>query len=71
MKELKTGECKDCGVRLEPIYFREKEFYIDSYGDWIKTGRSRIAVDYLICPVCLERYIVDRDFENGEWEDKT
>lgn len=70
MKDLETVKCKDCGVKLEPIYFREKESYLDSYGHYIETGRSRIAVDYLICPECLKKFIVDGDFGNGEWKYK-
>ena len=66
---LDTGKCEDCEVRLEPVYFRERESYIDSYGHLIWTGRSRIAVDYLICPICLKRFIVDGDFGNGDWVD--
>lgn len=61
------GYCDCCGNELEPVYFREEETYFDDFNRLIKTGRSRIAVDYLICPNCLERFIVDGDFGNGEW----
>ena len=70
LDNLDCGFCERCGSELEPVYFREKESYIDSYGHLIWTGRSRIAVDYLACPRCLKRHIVDGDFENGEWVKK-
>lgn len=66
MKE-ECGICENCKVKLEPVYFRERESYIDSYGHLVWTGRSRRAIDYLVCPVCLKRYIVDGEFGNGSW----
>lgn len=67
MKKLDCGFCERCGTELEPVYFREEESYIDEYGHLMRTGRTRRAVDYLVCPNCLKRYIVDGDFGNGEW----
>lgn len=59
------GECNKCGVKLKPIYFIEEEEKLYE-GTYIKTGRVRKAVDYLICPYCLDKFTVDDSFD-GPW----
>ena len=59
------GQCSDCNCELEAVWFEEEEIKME-YGLLIKTGRKRNAVDYLVCPCCLNRYCVDDSFD-GEW----
>lgn len=45
--------CEYCNVELKPIYTEvEDEF-----------GEKHIICDYLICPLCLRRMIVDDTFD--------
>lgn len=59
------GICPQCEVNLVPIYFWEEEESLHE-GSYIKTGRVRKAVDYLICPYCGEKHAVDDSFD-GPW----
>lgn len=52
------GICDQCNYPLKPIWFIEKE-YKTNHGHEYPTGRVRKAVDYLICPSCLEKYCID------------
>ena len=61
----KYGQCENCGTDLEAVWFEEEE-YETAHGVRYKTGRKRRAVDYLICPICLERECVDDSFD-GPW----
>lgn len=63
------GKCSICNVDLEPVYFEEKERKLYE-GAYIETGRVRTAVDYLLCPCCGERFIVDDSFDSA-WVPKT
>ncbi len=65
----KFGKCLTCNVDLEPVYFEEKESKLYE-NTLIETGRVRTAVDYLVCPCCGERFIVDDSFD-GPWVPKT
>lgn len=47
--------CLKCGCTMEPVFFTEH-----------KAGRERLAVDYLICPYCLNTECVDDSFD-GPW----
>lgn len=57
------GTCEKCGEPLSPVWFTEKER--DRHGIW--TGRTRHAVDYLLCESCGERECVDDSFD-GPWQ---
>ena len=59
------GICSECGVEYEPVWFTEDEYEIIG-GSRFKTGRKRRAVDYLICPCCLNKHCVDDSFD-GAW----
>lgn len=60
---MNYGECEECGVKLEAVWFKEIEY------NWeynCPTGRIRDAVDYLFCPVCGSKSCVDNTFD-GSW----
>lgn len=59
------GGCSECGTPLEPVWFTEEE-YKTVNGCIFKTGRKRRAVDYLVCPNCFHKEIVDNSFD-GNW----
>lgn len=59
------GKCSGCTLELVPVWFTEKEYKV-SNGTLYETGRTRRAVDYLICPQCMSKYAVDDSFD-GEW----
>lgn len=61
----KYGECSNCGAELEAVWFTEEE-YKTIQGTMCKTGRKRRAVDYLICPICMQKECVDDSFD-GPW----
>lgn len=61
----KFGECRHCGESLVPITFIQNETRIVN-GTLIRTGRERIAVDYLTCKNCLRNECVDDSFD-GVW----
>ena len=63
--ESKYGNCLVCGFPLEPIWFTEKE-YVTHNGIMCETGRTRRAVDFLVCSHCLHRECVDDSFD-GPW----
>lgn len=65
MKKSDFGICEDCGVELEAVWFTEYE-YRTINGSMYRTGRYRNAVDYLICPMCLNKQCVDDSFD-GLW----
>ena len=56
------GECSNCGSPLEAEWFFEEE-YKTYEGRLYKTGRTRYAVDYLICPNCGIKECVDDSFD--------
>lgn len=58
------GVC-ECGTCLEAMWYIAEEF--DKYGH--RTGRVKNAVDYLYCPECSRKYIVDDSFD-GPWQYK-
>ena len=60
--EPKYGNCPECGGELRPVWFTEKEY--DRYN--IPTGRTRHAVDCLVCKDCMKEYCVDDSFD-GPW----
>jgi len=60
------GTCPHCGYALEPVYFTEEEYQTTSFGVRYKTGRTRRAVDYLVCEVCGKKQCVDDSFD-GPW----
>lgn len=57
------GTCDKCGEQLTADWFIDEEFYPESC---ITTGRTRLAVNYLFCPQCGEKYVVDDTFD-GNW----
>ena len=60
--------CPDCNVQLEEVYFTEEEYKYDpNFQRYFKTGRKRIAIDYFICPRCLQKTIVDGDYKAIAW----
>lgn len=60
------GYCSECGYPLVPIWFREIE-YDESYSGYpYETGRTRLAVDYLLCERCGHKECVDDSFD-GKW----
>lgn len=61
----KFGKCSDCNVDLEPVYFIEKENKLFE-NTWVSTGRVREATDYLLCPCCGMKVMVDDSFD-GPW----
>ena len=65
MKTRYYGTCDVCGADLIPVFFEDKEI-VKEYGVEFKTGRKRIAVDYLQCPNCLKKYTVD-DSLDKKW----
>lgn len=65
MNNSMYGECSECGTPLEPVWFIEEE-YKTINGCMFKTDRKRRAVDYLICPCCLQKACVDNSFD-GNW----
>lgn len=58
------GRCPDCNTELEPVYFTEEERTVFEKAN-VKTGRVREAVDYLLCPLCGTRFIVDDSFDTS------
>lgn len=62
------GNCKYCGTQLKPVRFREDEYKIEGKMMY-KTGRNRLAVDFLICEKCLRHYCADDTFD-GPWRNK-
>ena len=63
------GNCPKCDTPLEAEWFKEYEHkskWIDGQLIRYKTHRWRYNIDYLICPHCLEKQIVD-DTYAGEW----
>ena len=54
----KYGNCAECGESLMATLFIDYER--DDSG--MLTGRQRIDVDYLFCPLCGEKYCVDDTF---------
>ena len=56
------GSCPRCGSGFRPVRFEEKEEVFDpvTHG-LVETGRTRWAIDYLICPWCGEKQCVDGD----------
>lgn len=64
-EDVDYGTCSDCGVKLEPVFFIDEEEEISPVypHSRIKTGRTRRAVDYLVCPICLCRECVDDSFD--------
>lgn len=70
MKEdVNYGECVFCECALEPVWFIEEE-YKTAHGCLYKTGRKRMAIDYLVCPACLSRHPVDDTFDHP-WRQET
>jgi hypothetical protein len=61
------GNCTICGGALEPVWFLEPE-YKTFQGQLFKTGRKRMAVNYLQCMCCLKKESVDDDFCAGPWQ---
>lgn len=59
---MEYGYCVECGYPLEPVYFEEKEEKIVQ-GIRIPTGRVRTAVNYLYCPMCGHKEVVDDTFD--------
>ena len=59
----KYGMCPDCDAELEPEWFVDEEYQTTRDGYMFKTGRTRLAVDYLVCPSCLSRHCVDDSFD--------
>lgn len=57
------GICDRCKTPLEADWFIDKEFYPNSN---TLTGRTRLAVNFLYCPCCGEKYPVDDSFD-GNW----
>ena len=67
IKYTKYGVCENCNEPLEPVWFTEEETVVDNYSHMIyHTGRTRRAVDYLVCPCCLKKFCVDDSFD-GPW----
>lgn len=62
MENEEFGRCEDCNIPLA-IGDTGKEY---EYRNGCKTGRVKIIVGYLICPNCLQKYIVDDTFD-GDW----
>ena len=56
------GTCECCGGKLYPVLFTEKEY--DRYHT--PTGRTRCAIDCLVCEDCMKEYTVD-DSMDGPW----
>lgn len=56
------GCCCECGYPLVPVWFTEEE-YVTKDGMMWKTGRTRRAVDYLLCENCLHKECVDESFD--------
>lgn len=65
MKMQDFGKCPICGENLEPVYFQEDGLQLYE-GSVIETGRVRTIVDYLVCPHCDQKQIVDDSFD-GPW----
>lgn len=55
------GKC-ECGQKLKPVYFLEKEFVNGEY-----TNRERIAISYLLCDFCGNTECVDNSFDDN-WD---
>ena len=60
------GNCPDCNVMLRPVWNVEFEYYPKSA---CKTGRKRLIVDYIYCPVCGKNFTVDDTFD-GPWRNE-
>ena len=60
--ESKYGNCPRCGALLHPVWFTEEEYEVQN-GITYKTGRTRTAVDYLICENCFQKITVDDSFD--------
>lgn len=63
--EYDFGTCDKRGAQLTADWFIDEEFYPNSN---TLTGRTRLAVNFLYCPCCGEKYLVDDTFD-GEWHD--
>lgn len=57
--------CAECGGRLEPVMFTERETKIVN-NHLIETGRIRLNCDYLLCSCCGNTEAVD-DLFAGPW----
>ena len=58
-------ECSYCGASLDPVWFTEHEYEsikIGSITTAVRTGRKRYNIDFLECPVCGKKEIVDDSF---------
>jgi hypothetical protein len=68
-KSFTYGDCPRCGSALSPFWFMEDEYVYDRFPNILrKTGRKRVAVDYLQCDMCLKKVCVDGDTFSGEWK---
>ena len=63
MSSVDFGNCCECNIPLEPVWFKDIEFQPNSN---IPTGRVKLAVNYLFCPYCLKKFTVDDTFD-GDW----
>jgi hypothetical protein len=57
------GLCDVCQIPLQANTFIDKEFYPNSN---TLTGRTRFAVNFLYCPCCGKKFVIDDSFD-GNW----
>lgn len=65
----KFGNCPHCDTPLEAEWFKEYEWktsWVGGYCTQYKTGRWRYNINYLVCPNCLKKQVMD-DTYAGEW----
>lgn len=63
------GGCPHCGTDLEAVWFVEYEYAYQTLPGCktieYKTGRKRDNIDYLVCPVCGKREVIDDSFASS------
>lgn len=63
MTKNKYGLCDECNIPLQPGECAILDEKVLSNGYYINTGRQIFTVGYLICPICLKRFVVDDSFD--------
>ena len=59
----KFGNCIECGYKLSPVYFEDKERNEHHH----LTGRTRTACSHLLCENCGHTVAVDGSFDLNDF----
>lgn len=55
--------CSNCGSKMEPVWYTDKETKITLDGTIYETGKHRNACSHLLCENCGSIEIVDDSFD--------